>query len=72
MRKAYVIADCLSDDNKREIKKTAGECGFDVAFFDTDAEASGKVSDAEVIYARPQVVPLDVRGRWTLSCKRSL
>lgn len=50
MRKAYVIARCLSDGNKREIKKTAEECGFDIAFFDTDAEAAGKVSDAEVIY----------------------
>ena len=50
MKKAYVIAECLSDDNKQVMKKTAGECGFDIAFFDTDEEAAGKVSDAEVIY----------------------
>ena len=43
MRKAYVIADCLSDDNKREIEKTAGECGFEAAFFETDEEASGSL-----------------------------
>lgn len=65
MRKAYVIADCLSDDNKREIKKTAGECGFDVAFFDTDAEASGKVSDAEVIYCNGPALFKEMPGlRW--------
>ena len=50
MRKAYVIADCLSDNNKQVMKKTAEECGFDIAFYDTDEEAAGKVSDAEVIY----------------------
>lgn len=50
MRKAYAIAEFLSDDNKLEMKRTAGECGFDIAFFDSDEEASGKVSDAEVIY----------------------
>lgn len=50
MRKAYVIAKCLSDDNKLEMKKTAEECGFDIAFFETDEEAAGKVSDGEVIY----------------------
>ena len=56
MRKAYAIAEFLSDDNKLEMKKTAGECGFDIAFFDSDEEAAGKVSDAEVIYCKdPQL-----------------
>ena len=56
MRKAYAIAECLSDDNKLEMKKTAGECGFDIAFFDSEEEAAGKVSDAEVIYCKdPQL-----------------
>lgn len=50
MRKTYVIAACLSDDNKRKMEKTAKECGFDITFFDNDTEASGKVSDAEVVY----------------------
>lgn len=50
MRKAYVIAKCLSDDNKLEMKKTAEECDFDIAFFETDEEAAGKVSDGEVTY----------------------
>lgn len=56
MRKAYVIARCLSDGNKLEMKKTAEECGFDIAFFDTDAEAAGKVSDAEVVYCNGPVL----------------
>ena len=65
MRKAYVIADCLSDDNKCEIEKTAGECGFDVAFFDTEAEASGKVSDAEVVYCNSPELFKEMPGlRW--------
>ena len=65
MRKAYVIADCLSDDNKREIEKTAGECGFDVAFFDTEAEASGKVYDAEVVYCNGPELFKEMPGlRW--------
>lgn len=65
MRKAYVIARCLSDANKLEIKKTAEECGFDVAFFDTDAEAAGKVSDAEVIYCNSPVLFGEMPGlRW--------
>ena len=56
MRKAYAIAEFLSDDNKLEMKKTAGECGFNIAFFDSDEEAAGKVSDAEVIYCKdPQL-----------------
>ena len=65
MRKAYVIADCLSDDNKREIEKTAGECGFDAAFFETEEEASGKVSDAEVIYCNSPALLGEMPGlRW--------
>lgn len=65
MRRAYVIANCLSDDNKREIEKTAAECGFGVAFFDTDAEASGKVADAEVVYCNSPELIGEMPGlRW--------
>ena len=65
MRKAYVIADCLSDDNKREIEKTAGECGFEAAFFETEEDASGKVSDAEVIYCNSPALFGEMPGlRW--------
>ena len=65
MRKAYVIADCLSDDNKREIEKTAEECGFEVSFFVTDQEASGKVSDAEVIYCNSPALFKEMPGlKW--------
>lgn len=65
MRKAYVIAKCLSDENKLEMKKTADECGFDIAFFDTDAEAAGKVSDAEVIYCNSTALFREMPGlRW--------
>ncbi len=65
MRKAYVIAKCLSDENKLEMKKTAEECGFDIAFFDTDAEAAGKVSDAEVIYCNSTALFGEMPGlRW--------
>ena len=65
MRKAYVIARCLSDDNKLEMKKIAKECGFDIAFFDTDKEAAGKVSDAEVIYCNGPALFKEMPGlRW--------
>ena len=50
MRKAYAVADFLSEDNKQLMKKTAEECGFEIAFFDNNEEAQGKVSDGEVIY----------------------
>lgn len=50
MRKAYAVADFLSDDNRLLMKKTAEECGFEIGFFENDEEAQGKVSDGEVIY----------------------
>lgn len=65
MRKVYVIAKCLSDDNRLEMKKTAEECGFDIAFFDTDAEAAGKVSDAEIIYCNGPALIKEMPGlKW--------
>ena len=50
MRKAYAVADFLSENNKLDMKKTAEECGFSMEFFMTNKEASGKVSDGEVLY----------------------
>ena len=50
MKKAYAIADFLSDGNKLLMRKTAEECGFEMGFFDSGEEASGKVGDAEVVY----------------------
>ena len=50
MKKAYAVADFLSDGNKLAMKKTAEECGFEMGFFDSGEEASGKVGDAEVVY----------------------
>lgn len=50
MKKAYAVADFLSEGNKLLMKKTAEECGFEICFFENNKEAAGKVSDAEVIY----------------------
>ena len=51
MRKAYVVADFLSDENIEQIKKTAADTGFEVEFFDDVKSASGNVSDGEVLYS---------------------
>lgn len=57
MRKCYSICDFLSEDNKREMTAVCSECGFDIAFFENEEEASGKVSDCEVVYgARPAML----------------
>jgi len=50
MRKCYAIFRFLSEENKRHMAEVAAECGFEIGFFDTNEEASGKVSDAEVVY----------------------
>lgn len=52
MRKAYAVFKYLSEENKRHMAEAAAECGFDIEFFDTEAEASGRVSDGEVIYCK--------------------
>ena len=51
MRKAYVIANFLSDNNKEDIKKAAESYGFKVAFFEDVESAKDSVSDAEIIYS---------------------
>ena len=50
MKKCYAICDFLSEANKRQMRSVAEECGFDMGFFDSAEEASGKISDAEVVY----------------------
>ena len=50
MKKCYAICDFLSDANKRQMRSVAEECGFEMGFFDSSAEAAGKISDAEVVY----------------------
>ena len=50
MRKCYAICDFLSDANKQQMRSVAEECGFEMAFFDSGAEAAGKIGDAEVVY----------------------
>lgn len=51
MKKCCVIADFLSERNKKQISESASEYGFEVAFFDSAGSANGKVSDAEIIYS---------------------
>ena len=43
MKKAYAVADFLSEGNKLLMKKTAEECGFEICFFENNKEAAGKV-----------------------------
>ena len=50
MKKCYAICDFLSDANKQQMCSVAEECGFEMGFFDSSAEAAGKISDAEVVY----------------------
>ena len=56
MRKSYAIFRFLSEENKRHMAEVAAECGFEIGFFDTNEEASGKVSDAEAIYCNDAVL----------------
>ena len=51
MRKCYAVADFLSEENKEQIRKAASDNGFEIEFFDNSYEASGKVSDGEVLYS---------------------
>jgi len=50
MRKAYAVFRHLSEENKRHMAEVAAECGFEMAFFDDDEEAVGRMSDGELIY----------------------
>ena len=50
MKKCYAICDFLSDANKQQMRSVAGECGFEMGFFDSSVEAAGKIGDAEVVY----------------------
>ena len=50
---------------ERKMKATAEECGFDIAFFDTEAGAAGRVSDGEVIYCNSGALLSGMPGlRW--------
>ena len=51
MRKICVTADFLSEENRKQMTDTARACGFDIAFYESAGEASGRVSDCEVIYS---------------------
>ena len=51
MRKAYVIANFLTDNNKEDIIKAAESYGFEIAFFEDVESAKDRVSDAEIIYS---------------------
>ena len=51
MRKICVTADFLSEENRKKMTDTARACGFDIAFYESAGEASGRVSDCEVIYS---------------------
>ena len=65
MKKAYAIADYLSDNNRLLMRKTAEECGFAIEFFKSNGDASGKVSDGEVIYCDSgELLPSMPRLRW--------
>ena len=50
MKKCYAICDFLSEANKQQMSSVAGECGFEMGFFDSSEEAAGKISDAEAVY----------------------
>lgn len=50
MRKIVAVCDFLSEENKDAMHRTAAECGFEMSFFDSNEEASGKVGDAEAAY----------------------
>ena len=65
MKKAYAIADYLSDNNRLLMRKTAEECGFEISFFKSSDEASGKVPDGEVIYCDSgELLPSMPHLRW--------
>ena len=50
MRKACAVCDFLSDSNKEEMRSVAAQCGFSMEFFESNEEAHGNVSEAEVAY----------------------
>ena len=45
MKKCYAICDFLSEANKQQMSSVAGECGFEMGFFDSSEEDAGKISD---------------------------
>lgn len=52
MRKGYIIGEFLNEDNRKVIAAAASECGLDVRFFRSDADADGHVSDGSFIYCQ--------------------
>ena len=50
MKKAYAIANFLTSDNKADMTKAAEAAGYEIKFFENPEEASGNVSDAEVLF----------------------
>lgn len=68
MRKCYSVCDFLSEANKQQIAETAEECGFEAGFFESNEEASGKVSDGEVLYCVDAMLFKEMPGlRWAHS-----
>lgn len=51
MKKICAVADFLTEDNRKKMTETARACGFEIEFFESAKEASGRVSDCEVIYS---------------------
>lgn len=51
MRKAYAVADFLSEDNKEQMRKTSSAAGYEIIFYEDAESASGNVSDGEVLYS---------------------
>ena len=65
MKKCYVICDYLTAANKEKIVKTAGECGFEVTFYESSDEARGNITDAEVAYCIDSTLLKDMpQLRW--------
>lgn len=66
MKKCCVIADFLSDRNKRDISDCAAENGFEAVFFEDNREADGKVSGTEILYAGggASIIPQMPDLRW--------
>ena len=50
MKKCCAVCDFLSEENKKQMRAAAAECGFEIAFYNDAEEADGKVGGCEVIY----------------------
>ena len=65
MKKCYAVCDFLTEVNKKEMKATALECGYEIEFFERNEDASGRVSDGEVIYSDgPELLGQMPQLRW--------